>query len=56
VNHYYVHSNADLIAALRSHYGIKGDLFWAKLDRAGRTMTDEASGRIYEIPDDWNLT
>ena len=52
----YLHSNADLVAMMREYHRITGDLFWAKLDRKARTMTDEATGRTWPIPDEWNLT
>jgi hypothetical protein len=55
----YWHSNGELIAMMIDHHGLKvawGDTFRFKLDRVGRTMTDEVTAAVYPIPDEWNLT
>lgn len=52
---WYFIQNDELVAMVREHYDIKGDLFWAKLDRKARTMTDEATGEVWDIPLDFSV-
>lgn len=53
---YYVMTNADVIWKMAELYEIKGDLFWMKLDRSKRTMTNTQTGASWNIPEDWDLT
>lgn len=48
--------NAEVIGQIAELHGVNTDFFWAKLDRQARTVTDELTGCVYPIPDDWNLT
>ena len=53
---WYVIQNDELIGRVARLHGFKGDTFWWKIDRQARTILDEATGVVYPIPDDWNLT
>jgi hypothetical protein len=53
---YYRHQNEDVIDVTARSHGFTGDRFWWKIDRKARTCTDEATGKVYRIPDGMDLT
>lgn len=55
----YVIQNDELVWRMHDEgmpWAADGNVLWFKIDRKARTVTDESTGTVYPIPDDWNLT
>jgi hypothetical protein len=56
MNKYYRNQNDAVIAYTVDRHEFTGDTFWWKVDRQRRVITDEATKKIYEIPEWMDLT